>query len=64
MASLLSYAALAACMAIYVSAWNIGQRVTTTSGAVIGHASVRHGEVSEYLGISHSNDADPNAMVI
>jgi hypothetical protein len=50
MAHILSYAALAVGMVNTVSALDIGQLVKTTSGAVIGHTSVRHGQVSEYLG--------------
>jgi hypothetical protein len=50
MANFLPYAALAACMSNFVSAWNVGQLVNTTSGPLIGHASLRHKEVSEYLG--------------
>jgi hypothetical protein len=32
-------------------AWEIGQRVHTTSGPVLGHKSARRENVSEYLGI-------------
>ena len=33
------------------SAWNVGQIVKTSSGEILGHASSRNRDVSEYLGI-------------
>jgi cholinesterase len=33
------------------TAWNVGQTIKTTSGAVTGHAAKEKTQVSEYLGI-------------
>jgi len=33
--------------------WTVGQRVNTTSGAVLGHPATNDLEVSEYLGIPY-----------
>src|SRR5689334_23299091 len=47
------------CISLAVG-WQVGQEVNTTSGIVIGHASARHKEVSEYLGTCSSSS--PNTF--
>jgi carboxylesterase type B len=48
------YAAAVFVLASTTTAWKVGEIVNTTSGAILGHASSRNHEVSEYLGIPYA----------
>ena len=55
MRKIIQYTALIAVVIRGAIAWDVGQAVNTTSGSVLGHASTRHREVSEYLGMHKDN---------